>query len=847
MNRNYLFKNLFIATAFVTVLTSAINSASGPGGGYANAPGESNCTSCHGGTIITSNNSNLNNILLNGDFHSNGYLPDSTYNITVSYKQSGKSKFGFQVTALDVNNDPIGTFTSSGNRNSKVTANVSGKTRQYIQHTFTGTSGVATDSTNWSFTWKAPNKNVGAVKFYVVVMAANNNSTNDAGDQVYSKLFNLVPSPLLSKATAGVASTNACTNTNVQFTGSGTSNPTSYNWKFLNGVPSTSTAQNPVVYFTTAGTKTAILNVKNAYGDGEPDTIYMNVVTSPTAKIANGSSASICKGDSVKLSATNQANLTYLWSHNGAKTQFVYLKDSISTDVTITSTVTGCSTTSTPFKLNWYPHPTASLSSSSNKDSFCGSYNLTLTANGNNIDSVYWFRNGNLIRKTGTASSVFTGTSNAVYSAIAKSVNACFSDMSPNLNIFVVPKIYPTAISYTKTTSDINMKWKKTIGISKIEYALNSGAFTPTLGDTALILTGLAPNTNYDITLRSTVGGPCQTLDSTIRVKTNACSNILYSIDLKSEICKGESLTATVAELYKSKYSISFEGNPYSKDTVYQFTPSNSDSLRISIIDSLSPTCPAIYEAIAYQVDMPIDNSQSKTQNVSLCGNSYTLKAFPGYSNYDFYKNNTLINSSTDSSFTYTSLNDKDSVYVVGTINSCTKIYAPIRLTVHPVPSAQFTFTRNWKDYTFVADQSGLSTYNWRIGNDVIGTTSTFVKEMSSYNNSNITVKLNVEGSGACKDSFSQSIQVPNLTSIQAILDLGIQIYPNPFSNVLNVESKGNVRTLKLIDNMGRVLRIYNIDSDFYSIETSDLSNGIYHLVIETVDSQMIQSTYIKN
>jgi hypothetical protein len=391
------------------------------------------------------------------------------------------------------------------------------------------------------------------------------------------------------------------------------------------------------------------------------------------------------------------------------------------------------------------------------------------------------------------------------------------------------------------------MKWKKTTGITKIEYALNSGAFSPTIGDTSLMLTGLSPNTNYDITLRSTIGGPCQTLDTTIRVKTNACSNIIYTIDLKSAICQGETLTTTVTELYQSKYSISFNGNAYSKDTIYQFNPNNSDSLRISIVDSLSPTCPAIYEAIAYRVDVPIDNSQNSASNASICGSSYTLKAFPGYIKYDFYKNNTLITSITDSSFTYTNLNDKDSVHVVGTINACTKTYAPVRLSVNPIPNAQFTFSRNWKDYTFVADQSGLSVYNWRIGNDVIGTTATFVKEMSAYNNSSITVKLNVEGAGACKDSFSQSIQVPNLTSIQAIADLGIQIYPNPFSNVLNIESKGNIQSLKLIDNMGRVVRIYQIDSDLYTVETGDLSEGIYHLVIETTDSQMIQSTYIKN
>ena len=69
--RSVIFKCVFIGVVFIAVLTSAIMNQNGPGAGYSNAPGDANCTSCHTSSIITSNNSNLNNIRLNGNFTGN--------------------------------------------------------------------------------------------------------------------------------------------------------------------------------------------------------------------------------------------------------------------------------------------------------------------------------------------------------------------------------------------------------------------------------------------------------------------------------------------------------------------------------------------------------------------------------------------------------------------------------------------------------------------------------------------------------------------------------------------------------------------------------------------------------
>ncbi|MCC6818769.1 MAG: hypothetical protein IT245_07760, partial [Bacteroidia bacterium] len=132
--RKLYIQNLLIGLAFIIVLTSAVMSASGPSAPYSNAPNESNCTQCHSGSLITSGTS-WNSVRLSGNFTGNGYIPDSTYDIVLSHKQSSIVKWGFEVTVLDASNNPVGTLTAVGTRNSKFTAVVGGQTRQYIQHT----------------------------------------------------------------------------------------------------------------------------------------------------------------------------------------------------------------------------------------------------------------------------------------------------------------------------------------------------------------------------------------------------------------------------------------------------------------------------------------------------------------------------------------------------------------------------------------------------------------------------------------------------------------------------------------------------------------------------------------
>jgi hypothetical protein len=843
MKKIYL-RNILTGLAFILVLSSAIMSASGPGGGYSNAPSESNCTSCHGGSIITSSNSNLANIRLNGGFTGNGYIPDSTYTMELTFKQSGKSKFGFEVTCLDRNNSPIGTLTAPNSRVSKTTATISSQTREYIQHTMSGTTQISTDSTRWVFTWKAPATNVGKVTFHLVVMAANNNGTNDAGDIVYGKKFDILPSALIPVADASSLDSVTCTNYIVSLKGKGTASPTSYSWKLTGGSPSSSTSQDPTVVYSTAGTKLAILTVKNAKGVSQPDTLRINVSASPAASILNGASASICRNDSLQVNANAGANLTYQWQPNNKTLRSIYLSDTGNYRVKVTNTTNGCAATSNNFRLNWYDNPAISISKTAVSDSFCGGYSETLTATGTLIDSVHWYVNGVLSRRTKTASTVFSGNTSALITAVAKSATGCKSILSNQVRLIVSPKLLATDFVSSKTTSTIGLRWKKAPGTGAMTYSLNKVNYAPTNTDTTLQLSGLNPNTTYNITIRSAQARPCLNGDTTISIKTNSCSNLSYILDFNPRACKGAVMKATVKNLYNAKFSISYNNQPYTTDTVFFFTAIQSDSLYLNIIDSLSPTCAPLTESIAYHVDTLADPDTGSLIRftANLCENAYLYTIKPVYTSYDFYKNNVLVNSGTSASFMFTGLATGDKLTAVGKINTCEKVYGPVSIIVNSKPASGYTFARNWKSYTFTANDNSHAQYQWYTGNTLLGTTNPLTVDFTTYNNSSVTVKMVAKSAANCIDSSSQTITVPNFSSVNSFNNPGFTLYPNPFGTQLTILVPETDCTIEVISSIGQVFYETRAGAGACHIQTTEWPSGIYHILIR--DSQNGISTY---
>jgi hypothetical protein len=173
---------LLAAGALMLVAGSALAFSSGPPNGHTNAPGEANCTACHGSFPLNSGSG-----MLSLDGLPDSYTPGDTYDLSLTLDDPDASRWGFELTILDggeagtpsagtlVVTDSGTTLSSSGNRS-------------YLKQNSAGTSPGTTGSKTWSFQWTAPAEGTGDVVLYVAGNGANNNG-GTSGDRIYATSF----------------------------------------------------------------------------------------------------------------------------------------------------------------------------------------------------------------------------------------------------------------------------------------------------------------------------------------------------------------------------------------------------------------------------------------------------------------------------------------------------------------------------------------------------------------------------------------------------------------------------------------------------------------------------------
>lgn len=148
---------------------------------------------CHSTYQLNSGTAQLNLDLGGAE---NGYTSGEDYTITVTLFKTGLMRGGFQIIALQDNNDTIspGVFTIKDNirtqridkNNPHAHHNCAINSKVWIEHSDGGIDDVFNDSISWEFDWQAPSNNVGSITFYVASVEANVDF-DATGDYVYSK------------------------------------------------------------------------------------------------------------------------------------------------------------------------------------------------------------------------------------------------------------------------------------------------------------------------------------------------------------------------------------------------------------------------------------------------------------------------------------------------------------------------------------------------------------------------------------------------------------------------------------------------------------------------------------
>ena len=176
-------KKIFICLAAVGLTFglnySAITSSSQPPAAHTGAPGEQTCATsgCHSGNLNTGAGSVA---LVNPP---SAYVPGQTYTMQIQVTTAGQARAGFELVALNSQNQQAGTVTVINTTNTALQT-LGGK--QYLSHRNAATNNI------WSFNWTAPVTNVGVVRFYFAGNAANGNG-NSTGDFIYTSSLSLNP------------------------------------------------------------------------------------------------------------------------------------------------------------------------------------------------------------------------------------------------------------------------------------------------------------------------------------------------------------------------------------------------------------------------------------------------------------------------------------------------------------------------------------------------------------------------------------------------------------------------------------------------------------------------------
>jgi len=79
------------------------------------------------------------------------------------------------------------------------------------------------------------------------------------------------------------------------------------------------------------------------------------------------------------------------------------------------------------------------------------------------------------------------------------------------------------------------------------------------------------------------------------------------------------------------------------------------------------------------------------------------------------------------------------------------------------------------------------------------------------------------------------------LSNAIPVKDVLVKIYPNPTTNVLNIETVSNLKSIELYDVNGRILEINKLNLNRAVFDISKYKSGLYFVKITTEDGSKIE------
>lgn len=275
------------------------------------APGEQNCTDCHGDYTVNSGGGSI--AISAPTMVGNQYTPGQTYNMTVTVSRNANGLFGVGIEALTTANQNAGTLNITNAASTQIkSATVSGVSRRNIVHTLNG--GSTPSSKAFNFSWTAPASGTGNVMFYFSGVAGDGDG-NEGGDYVYagSQLFTEVTCAAPAAPAAITGSTTLCSGASDTYSVAAVAGATTYTWSLPGGWTGSSTT-NSIAVTSGAASGTITCTANNACGSSPATSLAVTGGSSPAQPAAITGNATLCTGVSATYTVPAVAGATtYTW------------------------------------------------------------------------------------------------------------------------------------------------------------------------------------------------------------------------------------------------------------------------------------------------------------------------------------------------------------------------------------------------------------------------------------------------------------------------------------------------------------------------------------------------------
>ena len=673
---------------------------------------------------------------------SQSYIVNNSGNYTVSVSNSYGCTSSSSTSTITLINKTTPTVSASGNTTFCSGGSTQLNTSGYASYQWYLNGALIPGATSSSFIAN----NQGS---YTVIGTTNEGCPSNTSSPLTVTVYNNPTTPVLTtNGPPTICSGNGVTlNANTS--------ATYYQW-YYNGSPvySTSVSNYTALY---PGTYSVVTTNSSNCVSQTSNTIVINAGNTTIPTINNNGKTSVCKGDSILLTAS--AGSSYQWLFNGgvinnASNQSIYASSNGYYSVSVTNQ-SGCVATSSSIPLSVLSLPTASISYTNTV--ICPGGNIVLNAVASNPLSEQWYFNGTPV--SSNANNAYTASNPGTYTLVVTDQNSCKSVPSNAVvlsqgNTPSTPTI--TANSNPTICPGTNVILSTNNSYSAYQWSVNGNAINGATNYNYQATTA----GNYSVVVTNSSG--CNSVaSSAILVTLNAApNNPTITNSSSNNLCSGSSLTLTSSLAYSYQWSLN--GNTINNANGQSYQVNTGGNYGVTITNSFG--CTASNATYIYLIAKTTP-SVSASGNTAFCtGGNVQLNTY-GYNSYQWYVDGNIINGATNPSY---NASTSGNYTVIGTTSDGCLSYAssPVTVTVFSNPNTPVLSaggnTTVCSGAAVTLNSTSDFAYAWYLNGNLVylsKTPSYQVTTAGSYS-------IKTSNSYGCNSAFSNSVAVTAITPV---------------------------------------------------------------------------------